>query len=172
MSTIAVYPGTFDPITYGHLNILRRSAKLFDKVIIAVAADNYKNNIFTIEERKDLIKRCYMDKFSDNIDNIEVESFSGLLVPYLERKNAKAIIRGLRAISDFEHEMQMAAMNKTLNPEIETIFLMTDTKYSFVSSTIIKDVAIMGGNVEELVPPIVHEALKSKYEVGEKSGRE
>lgn len=171
MSVIAVYPGTFDPITYGHLNVLSRAAKLFDKVIIAVAADNYKNNIFTIEERIDLIKKCYLDTYGEDTNNIEVDSFSGLLVPYLESKNAKAIIRGLRAISDFEHEMQMAAMNKTLNGNIETIFLMTDTKYSFVSSTIIKDVAIMGGNVEELVPPIVNAALKRKYEVGGRVGR-
>ncbi|SMB83051.1 Phosphopantetheine adenylyltransferase [Desulfonispora thiosulfatigenes DSM 11270] len=171
MTTIAVYPGTFDPITYGHLNILQRAAKLFDKVIIAVAADNYKDNIFTLEERLQLIHKCCGDICDENINNIEVESFRGLLVPYLESKNATAIIRGLRAISDFEHEMQMASMNKTLNKQIETVFLMSDTNYSFVSSTIIKGVAIMGGNVEELVPPIVSEALKRKYEVGGKNGR-
>lgn len=167
LSTIAVYPGTFDPITYGHINILQRATKLFDKVIIAVAADNYKNTIFSVEERLNLIDKCCEHSCLKDITNIEIEAFHGLLVHYLEKKNAGAIIRGLRAVSDFEYEMQMAAMNKTLNQRVDTIFLMTDTKYSFVSSSIIKDVATMGGNVDELVPPVVRDALKRKYEVGE-----
>lgn len=167
VTTIAVYPGTFDPVTYGHINILKRAAKIFDKVIMAVAADNYKNTIFSVEERLSLIQQCCQKGCLKDIPNIEVDIFHGLLINYLEEKKAVAIIRGLRAISDFEYEMQMAAINKHLNCKVETVFLMTAAEYSFVSSSIIKSVAMMGGDVDKFVPPVVVDALKDKYKVGD-----
>lgn len=156
---IAIYPGTFDPVTNGHIHIVRRAIKIFDKVIIAVATDNYKANIFTNQERVDLLKDCFKDE-----PKVEIDAFSGLVVEYSEKKKATAIIRGLRAVSDFEYEMQMDAMNRTLNPRLETVFLMTESKYSFLSSTIIKQVAYLGGDVTDLVPEIVAKNLKEKYQ--------
>lgn len=162
LARIAVYPGTFDPVTFGHMHIIQRAAKMFDKVIMAVAADNYKKTLFNLEERVELIKTCCLDE----LDNVEVDVFNGLLVNYLEKKGAIAIIRGLRVISDFEYEMQMASINKHLNEQIETVFLMTDAEYSFISSSIIKNVAELGGEIEQFVPGIVAEALREKYKVG------
>lgn len=156
---IGIYPGTFDPVTNGHVHIVRRAVKIFDKVIIAVATDNYKSTIFTTQERIDLMKDCFKDE-----PKVEIDIFSGLMVEYAEEKKATAIIRGLRAISDFEYEMQMDAMNRTLNPRLETVFLMTEARYSFLSSTIIKQVACLGGNVTDLVPDIVAKSLKEKYQ--------
>ncbi len=157
--TVAIYPGTFDPVTNGHVHIVKRSLKLFDKVIIAVANDNYKSTIFSTAERVELMEKCFEDE-----PNVEVDIFSGLIADYSVEKNAHALIRGLRAISDFEYEMQMAAMNRTLNSELETIFLMTDAKYSFISSTIIKNVACLGGEIRTLVPVVVVKALEEKYQ--------
>ncbi len=154
---IAVYPGTFDPVTNGHIHIVERSCKLFDQVIIAVATETYKCNLFTLEERILMIEASI-----SHLPNVVVESFSGLLANFANEKNAVALIRGLRAVSDFEYEMQMAAMNKHLNYDLETVFLMTSGKYSFLSSSIIKQVALIGGNVEGLVPPIVIEYIKKK----------
>ncbi|NLW25423.1 MAG: pantetheine-phosphate adenylyltransferase [Clostridia bacterium] len=159
MERVAVYPGTFDPVTFGHMNIIKRAAKLFDKVIMAVANDNYKNTIFTLEERLELIRACCLD----DLPNVELETFEGLLVDYLEKKGAIAIIRGLRAVSDFEYEMKMASINKQLNQKIETVFLMTDAEYSFISSSLIKNVAELGGDIEYFVPKIVADALREKY---------
>ncbi|MDK2823589.1 MAG: pantetheine-phosphate adenylyltransferase [Clostridia bacterium] len=157
---IAVYPGTFDPVTYGHIHILKRAAKLFDKVIMAVAADNYKKTIFTAEERIGLIEACGLQ----GLNNVELDIFNGLLCDYLEKKGAVAIIRGLRAISDFEYEMQMGSLNRHLNNKVETVFLMADSEYSFISSSIIKNVAVLGGNIEQFVPDKVAEALREKKE--------
>ncbi|MDD2432369.1 MAG: pantetheine-phosphate adenylyltransferase [Clostridia bacterium] len=156
---IAVYPGTFDPVTNGHIHIAERSCKLFDQVIIAVATETYKCNLFSLEERILMIKESLQ-----HLENIAVESFTGLLADFASKKNAAALIRGLRAISDFEYEMQMAAMNKHLNRDLETVFLMTEGKYSFLSSSIIKQVALIGGCVEGLVPAIVNEYIKQKYQ--------
>ncbi|MGI6588335.1 MAG: pantetheine-phosphate adenylyltransferase [Peptococcia bacterium] len=156
---IAVYPGTFDPVTNGHIHIAERSCKLFDKVIIAVAMETYKCNLFSLEERILMVRESVQ-----HLENIEVESFTGLLADFANKKNADALIRGLRAISDFEYEMQMAAMNKHLNKDLETVFLMTEGKYSFLSSSMIKQVALIGGCVQGLVPSIVDEYIKKKYE--------
>lgn len=156
---IAIYPGTFDPVTNGHIHIVRRAVKIFDKVIIAVANDNYKATIFTARERVSLLHECFKDE-----PKVEIDIFSGLVADYSEEKNATAMIRGLRAISDFEYEMQMAAMNKTLNPNLETVFLMTDAKYSFISSSIIKKVACLGGDITTLVPDVVAKVLEEKYQ--------
>lgn len=156
---IAIYPGTFDPVTNGHLDILYRSSTLFDRVIVAVAKENYKNTLFTLEERAELLNKVIGD-----MPNVEVEVFSGLLVDYVKSKGACAIIRGLRAVSDFDYEFQVALMNKKLYNDAETVFLTTDTKYSFLSSSIVKKVASLGGCVKGLVPEEVEEALKKKYQ--------
>jgi len=155
---IAVYPGTFDPVTNGHIHIAERACKLFDKVIIAVAVENYKEDLFSLEERMTMIKESLK-----HLDNIEVESYKDLSADFATKKNAEALIRGLRAVSDFEYEMQMAAMNRHLNSNLETVFLMACGKYSFLSSSIIKQVALIGGSVQGLVPPLVEEKLKKKY---------
>ena len=157
---VVIYPGTFDPVTNGHIHIAERAGSLFDRVIIAVAAENYKKNLFSLAERIDLMK-----KSTKHIENIEVESFTGLLAEYAKGKDAQASIRGLRAVTDFEYEMQIAAMNKHLNKDMETIFLMTEGKYSFLSSTMIKQVAMVGGSVKGLVPLIVEDSLKTKYKL-------
>ena len=159
MTKIAVYPGSFDPVTYGHVHIIQRAAKIFDKVIMAVTDDNYKNTIFSLEERLNLIKACCTQKNK----NIEIDVFNGLLVDYMEKTGAVAIIRGLRAVSDFEYEMQMASINKHLNRRVETVFLMSDAEYSFISSTMIKNVARLGGDISHFVPEEVAVALKEKY---------
>ncbi|MAP66729.1 MAG: pantetheine-phosphate adenylyltransferase [Candidatus Marinimicrobia bacterium] len=155
---IGVYPGTFDPITFGHLDIIVRAGKLFDKVIIAVAEDNTKNPIFNIEERRQFIENSISE-----LKNVEVSSFSGLLVNYASKKNALSIIRGLRVLSDFEDEFKMALMNRSLNDEIVTIFLMPHEKYTHLSSSIIREVARLKGDVSTLVPKIVREALETKF---------
>ena len=156
---IAVYPGTFDPVTYGHIHITERSCKLFDQVIIAVARETNKCNLFSLAERILMIKESVA-----HLENVTVKSFTGLLANFAAAQKAIALIRGLRAVSDFEYEMQMAAMNKHLNREMETVFLMTEGKYSFLSSSIIKQVALIGGSVEGLVPPIVLDYIRQKYQ--------
>lgn len=155
---ICVYPGTFDPVTNGHMDIIVRAAALFDKVVIGIASDNYKNVLFSTKERMDILKEVTAD-----LDNVEVEIFSGLLMEYCKVKNACAVIRGLRAVSDFEYEMQLALMNKKLNPNVETVFLMTGQQHSFISSSIIKDVAVLGGCITDLVPPSVERRIIEKY---------
>lgn len=155
---IAVYPGTFDPITNGHLDIVERAAKLFDQVVIGVAAENYKNNLFTLEERVALVRTTVA-----RLPNVQVEGFHGLLMDFVHAKKAQAIIRGLRAVSDFEYEFQMYLMNKKLDEKVETIFLMTANEYSFLSSSIIKQVVSLGGCITGLVPTEVEKALKEKF---------
>lgn len=164
---MAVYPGSFDPITYGHLDVLKRSLNIFDRVIIAVACNKKKPYLFNQSTRINLIDRIL--KESEEIDNsrIEVVGLKGLLVKYVESINAKVIIRGLRAVSDFEYELQLAITNRTLNSDIETIFMMTAEKYSFLSSTIVKEISRLGGDVSYMVPPMIANALAKIYSKGE-----
>ena len=156
---IAVVPGSFDPITNGHLDIIKRAADVFDIVYVAVLNNSAKNPLFTVEERMELI-----DQVTKQFTNIRIECSSGLLIDYAQEKKAKAIVRGLRAVSDFEYEMQITSMNRVLDENIETFFIMTKNQYSFLSSSIVKEVAKYGGNVSELVPPEVEQALKGKFE--------
>ncbi|MDO4767618.1 MAG: pantetheine-phosphate adenylyltransferase [Pseudomonadota bacterium] len=143
----AVYPGTFDPFTNGHLSIVRRGLEVFDRVVVAVAMDSGKNPLFSLEERVDMIRETFRGQH-----RVEVEGFSGLLVDYVPGKGANTILRGLRAVSDFEYEFQMALMNRKIKPSIHTVFMMTDYRWLYISSTIIKDVARLGGSIEGLVP--------------------
>jgi pantetheine-phosphate adenylyltransferase len=156
--TTAIYPGTFDPLTNGHLSILNRSLKIFDKLIIAILINPKKTPLFSLQERIDMIKEVLGEK-----ENIEVDSFDGLLVDYAVQKGASVIVRGLRALSDFEFEFQLALMNRKLNRDVQSVFLMTDYKWFYTSSTIIKEAASLNGNISGLVPPIVCERLKEKY---------
>ena len=158
---IAIYPGSFDPITKGHIDVLKKAVKLFDRVIIAVAINYDKKSFCSIEERKDLIKESVKD-----LSNIEVDSFEGLTVDYAKRKGANAIIRGLRAVSDFEYEMQMAQMNSSLCSDIETVFLIPETKYNFISSSTVKEVAKLGGSVEKFVTEPVKRFLEESSNRG------
>ena len=158
---IAVYPGTFDPITYGHIDIIKRASNIFNNVIVAVADDLEKNPIFTMEERVSFIKNIIKEA---NKDNIKIDSFSGLLVDYLKEKNAHIIIRGLRVFTDFDREFAYASMNKKLFPNIETVILMTSEKFSFISSSLIKEVATLGGCIKDYVPEEVIKALKEKLQ--------
>lgn len=150
MERIAVYPGSFDPVTNGHLDIIERTSKVFDKVIVAVLENPDKKPMFTKEERVNMLK-----KVTGHIPNIEIESFSGLLIHYMDKKNAKVIVKGLRAVSDFEYEFQMALLNNKLNPEVETLFMMTNNKYSYLSSSSVKQIALFGGCIKELVPDVI-----------------
>lgn len=143
----AVYPGSFDPCTNGHLDIIRRSSKLFDKVYVAVLINSAKNPTFTVEERMELLRRSVSE-----YDNVEVCSFSGLLVDFMRSIDSKVVIKGIRAVSDFEYEFQMALTNKTLYPEVETFFLHTSQEYMFLSSSIVKEIAAYGGSLDGLVP--------------------
>lgn len=158
MSRIAVCPGSFDPITFGHLDIIKRGASIFDTVYVCVLNNSSKNPLFTVEERIDLIKMVTKD-----IGNVQVESFNGLLIDYAHKKSAKVILRGLRAVSDFEYEMQITSMNRKLDEEIETFFMMTNNQYSFLSSSIVKEAAKYHGNISGLVPNEVEEALDAKF---------
>lgn len=158
---IAVYPGSFDPPTKGHLDIIQRGAAIFDEVIVAVLNNSSKKCVFTLEERVELLRECVKD-----IENVKVESFSGLLIDYCNKEHISAIIRGLRAVSDFEYELQMAQMNRSLNKNVETIFLTTSTKYSFLSSSIVKEVAKYNGDISNLVSENVEKALNEKLGKG------
>src|SRR5512136_2758508 len=153
----AIYPGSFDPITNGHLDVLHRATKLFDRVIVAVAKSESKNPIFTLEERVQMVARAVR-----HFPNVEADSFDGLLVNYAERRSAVAVVRGLRAVSDFEFEFQLALMNRKLNERIETIFMMPKDAYTFLSSRIVKEIARLGGDVSAFVPAHVRTALQGK----------
>ncbi|MCQ2736231.1 MAG: pantetheine-phosphate adenylyltransferase [bacterium] len=155
----AVYPGSFDPITMGHMNIIERAAKVFDEVIIAVLVNSSKNPLFTIQERVEMVKQA-----TSKIPHVKVETFSGLLVKYLEEKNINVIIKGLRAVTDFEYEYSMALMNKKLNHNIETFFMITEDKYAFLSSSKIKEIYRLGGRAPELLPDNIERILIEKIE--------
>jgi pantetheine-phosphate adenylyltransferase len=154
----AVYPGSFDPITNGHLSIVNRALKIFDKLVIAILNNPLKAPLFSLEERIDMIQKALKEK-----SNVEVDYFDGLLVDYVIKKNSNVILRGLRALSDFEYEFQMALMNRKLNREVQSVFLMTDYKWFYTSSTIIKEAAGLGGDISGLVPALVNEKLKEKF---------
>jgi pantetheine-phosphate adenylyltransferase len=158
MTKIAIYPGTFDPLTNGHIDLIQRTLKIFDEVIIAVAASYKKQPLFTIEERIGFIKESI-----GAMKGASVESFNNLLVNYAADKKSVAILRGLRAVSDFEYELQMALMNRRLDASIETVFMMPSEEYTFLSSTLVKEVALFGGSVKGLVPEDVEKELKEKF---------
>ncbi|SFR05372.1 pantetheine-phosphate adenylyltransferase [Desulfoscipio geothermicus] len=155
---IAVYPGSFDPVTNGHLDIIERAAVLFDRLIVAVSLNPGKKPLFTVEERLDMLKEVTQPFY-----NVVIDTFNGLTVNYAKEKEAQAIIRGLRAISDFENEFMMALTNKKLQTSVETIFLMTRAEFSFISSSAVKEVAYFGGCVKDMVPPVIRERLQSKF---------
>ena len=154
---VCIYPGSFDPITNGHLDIIERASKIFDKLIVSVVENPSKQPVFTLKERVELIKECVKV-----YENIEVDSFTGLLTDYVKEKGASTIVKGLRIVADFEYEFQMALLNKSISPEIETIFMMTNSKYSYISSTMIKEIARLGANLDEFVPKIIKEKLLYK----------
>jgi pantetheine-phosphate adenylyltransferase len=155
---IAIYPGTFDPLTNGHLSVIHRALKIFDKLIIAILVNPKKTPLFSLDERKAMLEEVLKDR-----SNVEIDFFDGLLVDYAVKKGSNVIIRGLRALSDFEFEFQLALMNRKLNRDVQSIFLMTDYKWFYISSTIIKEAASLGGKIDGLVPPIVCRRLKEKY---------
>jgi len=157
-SKVVIYPGTFDPITNGHISVVSRALKIFDRLVIAILNNPQKLPLFSLEERIQMIREVLKDQ-----RHLEVDSFNGLLVDYVIQKKTNVVIRGLRALSDFEYEFQMALMNRKLNREVQSIFLMTDYKWFYTSSTIIKEAASLGGDVSGLVPPIVCKKLKQKF---------
>jgi len=158
MEKIAIYPGSFDPVTNGHLDIVSRGLFIFDKIIVAILLNPSKKSFFSVEERLEMLQ-VSMKKFA----NVEFDTFDGLLVDYASQRNAQAILRGMRAVSDFEYEFQMALMNRRLRREIQTVFLMTGLRWIFTSSSIIKEAAQFGGDIVDMVPPIVHKKLQQKY---------
>jgi pantetheine-phosphate adenylyltransferase len=160
----AVYPGSFDPITNGHLDVIQRAARLFDRVIVAVAINESKTPMFSMAQRKDLTARSV-----EHLPNVEVDTFTGLLVDYVSLKKGEAVIRGLRAVSDFEFEFQLALMNRKLNEKVETIFMMPKETYTFISSRMIKEVARLGGDISSFVPAHVEQALHKKVGNGRKA---
>ncbi|GGG12179.1 pantetheine-phosphate adenylyltransferase [Paenibacillus aceti] len=156
---IAVYPGSFDPITNGHLDIIQRASRQFDKLIVAVLNNLSKKPLFTVEERKELISSV-----TSHLPNVEVDSFRDLLVNYVDYRKADVIVRGIRSVTDFEYELQMASLNKQLNHNVETIFMMTNPKYSYLSSSVVKEIACFNGALGDLVPLEIEQALRKKYE--------
>jgi len=154
---IAIYPGTFDPVTNGHLDILERALTLFDKVIVTIARNTAKNPMFSEEDRLMLLQRS-----TKKYRTVEVDSFEGLLVDYVVQRKAIAVVRGLRAMTDFEIELQMALMNRKLNEHVETVFLMPNEKYTYLSSNIVREIARLGGDISDFVPPVVRKALEAK----------
>jgi pantetheine-phosphate adenylyltransferase len=159
MPKIAIYPGSFDPVTNGHLDIVERGLRIFDKIIVAILHNPNKNCLFTIEERVIMLKDSLK-----KLKNVEIDTFEGLLVDYAVKRKAQAILRGLRALSDFEYEFQMAMMNRRINREIQSVFLMTGLRWIFISSSIIKEAARFGGNIEGMVPPLVSRKLREKFD--------
>lgn len=155
---VAVYPGSFDPITNGHLDIIRRASRLYDKVIVGVLNNASKNPVFSADERKEMI-----DSVTGDIKNVSCDVFSGLLVDFAKQNNASVIIKGLRTVTDFEYEFQMALLNKALDPEYETVFMMTDSKYSYISSSMVKEVAKYHGELDGFVPALIKEKIIKKF---------
>lgn len=163
----AVYPGSFDPITFGHLDIIERSAKMVDELVIAVLRNSAKNSLFSLEERVNMIKEV-----TKNIPNVRVETFDGLLVDYMRQIDANIIVRGLRAVTDFEYELQIAQMNHVLNEEAETIFLITNLQYSYLSSSLVREIASYGGDITKLVPKQLIDRIYEKYNVSREKSNE
>jgi pantetheine-phosphate adenylyltransferase len=159
LSRIVIYPGSFDPFTFGHLDIIERGSKVFDKMVVAVAHNVSKKTTFSIEERVEIIEEVFK-----NNDKVEVDSFKGLLVDYSKSKGTNIVLRGMRSFSDFEYEMQMAHANKSLDPELETVFMVTSRKYSHISSSLIMEIVSLGGSAGDLVPEIVEKKLKQKLQ--------
>ncbi|MGC9071046.1 MAG: pantetheine-phosphate adenylyltransferase [Elusimicrobiales bacterium] len=157
MKKEAVFPGSFDPLTYGHLDIIERACKIFDKLIVSVFVNHSKNPLFTIEERIDILKNVLGKR-----KNIKIDCFEGLLVEYLKRNSIKFIVRGLRAVSDLEYEFQYAAANRTLEPDIETVFFMPRLRYSYLSSSVVREIARFNGDISKMVPPYVEKKIKEK----------
>ncbi|PYQ76307.1 MAG: pantetheine-phosphate adenylyltransferase [Acidobacteria bacterium] len=157
MSTLAVYPGSFDPLTNGHVDIILRGARLFDRIVVAILVNAEKAPLFSIQERVEIAREVFKDQ-----RNVEVDTFGGLLVDYVEARKAQVIVRGLRAVSDFEFEFQMALMNRRLNSKIETVFMMPAEQYTYISSRLIKEVFALGGGVHGLVPDLVEQRLRQK----------
>jgi pantetheine-phosphate adenylyltransferase len=155
---IAVYPGSFDPVTFGHLDIIDRALQIFDRVIVAVAKNSEKNSLFSVAERQVLLSELLADRPQASVD-----TFDGLLVDFVQKRGATVIIRGLRAVSDFEFEFQLAQMNRSITKEVETLFMMTSVPYSYLSSSIVKEVSSLNGPVDKLVPPLVKAALDAKF---------
>jgi pantetheine-phosphate adenylyltransferase len=160
---IGIYPGTFDPITKGHLHLIRRASKLVDKLVVSIAANPGKSPLFSLEERLELV-RTDIDNMKDKSCPIEVEAFDTLLIHYVRDRGASCIFRGLRAVSDFDYEFQMTGMNAKLDPDIETVFLMAADKWQFVSSSFVKEICALGGDVNEVVTPAVYDQLKNKLQ--------
>ncbi|QNK54716.1 pantetheine-phosphate adenylyltransferase [Paenibacillus sp. PAMC21692] len=160
---VAVYPGSFDPVTYGHLDIIKRSARQFDRLVVAVLNNTSKNPLFSVEERKELLAEVTKD-----LPNVEIDSFRDLTVRLVKSKNGDVIIRGIRSVTDFEYELQLASTNHLLDPDIDTMFMMTNPKYSYLSSSIVKEIAMFEGEVRELVPPEVEVRLKEKIALRKK----
>ncbi|MDD2446552.1 MAG: pantetheine-phosphate adenylyltransferase [Tissierellia bacterium] len=156
-----IYPGSFDPVTNGHIDIIKRCAKKFDKVTVAVLNNNSKNGFLPIEKRLELLKET-----TKHINNVEIDSFSGLLIDYAKMKDINIIVKGLRAVSDFENEMKMALANNKLYPELETLFMVSNTRYSYLSSSLVRELSVFGGDVSCLVPKAVEEALIKKFQGG------
>ncbi len=156
--TVAVYPGSFDPVTLGHLDLIARACRMFDRVIIAVSNNPSKKHTFSVHERLDMLEKSVR-----GIPQAEVDTFSGLLVDYLKLKNAHIVIRGLRAVSDLDYEFQMASMNRRLYPKVETVFLMPDEQYTYLSSSMVKEVGRMGSKLDEMVPPVVARQMRVKF---------
>src|SRR5690348_11523292 len=157
MSTLAVYPGSFDPLTNGHVDIIARGSRLFDRIVVAILVNAEKTPLFSMAERVEIAREVFRTQA-----NVEIDTFDGLLVDYMERRRAQVIVRGLRAVSDFEFEFQMALMNRRLNPKIETVFMMPAEQYSYISSRLIKEVFALGGRVHGLVPELVEQRLREK----------
>lgn len=158
MKKLAIYPGSFDPVTNGHVDIIERGLKIFDEIIVAILINPVKKSLFSVEERTEMLEVCFK-----NYENVKVDYFNGLLVDYAAMKKAGAILRGMRAISDFEHEFQLALMNRKLNRDVQTVFLMTGLRWIFTSSSVVKEAAHFGGDIASMVPPFVNQKLKEKF---------
>ncbi len=162
MNRIAIYPGSFDPVTNGHLDILQRGSQLFDKIIVTILCNPTKQSLFSVEERTEMLHQS-IGELTDLNGAVEVDAYQGLLVDYAAKREAAAILRGMRAVSDFEYEFQLALMNRRLNRNVQTVFLMTGMRWIFTSSSIIKEAARFGGDISDMVPELVHKRLKEKF---------